>query len=58
LWPIEWELRRSTLNALEGNGYQQFVPRRFHRFPTIHYAIFAAQRVNIIATRLAGLVKE
>ncbi|ACS60264.1 hypothetical protein Rleg_5441 (plasmid) [Rhizobium leguminosarum bv. trifolii WSM1325] len=42
MWPIEWELRRSTLNALERNGYQQFVARRFYRFPTIHYAIFLA----------------
>ncbi|TBB83957.1 hypothetical protein ELH38_29355 (plasmid) [Rhizobium ruizarguesonis] len=53
MWPIEWELRRSTLNALEGNGYQQFVPRRFHRFPTIHYAIFLAKNMNTLATSRA-----
>jgi hypothetical protein len=39
---------RST--PLNGNRYQQFVPRRFHRFPTIHYAIFLAQNVNTTAT--------
>ncbi|RVK58299.1 hypothetical protein CN155_10560 [Sinorhizobium meliloti] len=27
-------------------------------FPSIHYAIFVAQRANITATRLAGLVEE
>lgn len=42
-----------TLNALEGNGYQQFVPRRFHTFPTIHYAIFLAKNMNILATSRA-----
>ncbi|NKL85490.1 hypothetical protein GFL91_25115 [Rhizobium leguminosarum bv. viciae] len=35
---------------MKGNGYQQFVPRRFHRFPTIHYAIFLAKNINILAT--------
>lgn len=28
------------------------------RFPMIHYAIFVAQKVNITAPRLAGLVEE
>jgi hypothetical protein len=42
-----------TSTLLEGNGYQQFAPRRFHRFPTIHYAIFLAKNMNILATSRA-----